>query len=236
MPPRPPLTTVVTSTSASGADEKREGRGLERPERLAEARVDRRLHADEAAGADADRSRPAGRVLAAHGHPARLTSPPASSRHGRCRRPAAARAAPTPHISRPISARALLGLLGRRFEQQLVVDRQQQASCAGPASASARWVRTIAELDDVGRRALDDRVDGQALAQRPHLVVARPQLGDLTPAAPQRSSRRPCLAGACSTVSAMNAGERREALEVGVDDGLGLLARDVQAVREAVVG
>ena len=35
------------------------------------------------------------------------------------------------------------------------------------------------QLHDVGRGALDDRVDGQALAQRAHLPVARSQLGDL---------------------------------------------------------
>jgi hypothetical protein len=42
------------------------------------------------------------------------------------------------------------------------------------------------ELEHVGGRALDDRVDRQALAQRAHLVVAGPQLGDLPAPAEER--------------------------------------------------
>ena len=57
---------------------------------------------------------------------------------------------------------------------------------ASPASASASWRAHHRHLDDVRGRALDDRVDREALAQLARLPVARAELGDLAAAAEQR--------------------------------------------------
>ena len=89
-------------------------------------------------------------------------------------------------ISRSTSSLTRVGLLGRALEQQLVVDREDHAASSWPLSASARWHADHRQLHDVGGGALDDGVDGQALAERAHLVVARAQLGDLAAAAEQR--------------------------------------------------
>src|SRR5947209_3366830 len=76
-------------------------------------------------------------------------------------------------------------LLGRALEEQLVVDGEDQPRppdlvVERPGGADHR------QLDHVGRRALDRRVDGEALAERPHPPVARLELGDLAAAAEQR--------------------------------------------------
>src|SRR5947209_6917099 len=71
------------------------------------------------------------------------------------------------------------------LEQQLVVDREDQ-----PGGEPVAHERVLAadhgELDDVGSGALDDGVDGQAFAERPHLVVASLQLRDLAASVPER--------------------------------------------------
>ena len=111
--------TRATSTQHGGADEKREGRRLHAPDDFAQARVDRRLHADEAAGADAEQHR----QPAAHRAPLReLTSPPASSRPTPTSTASGGSRSHTPHISRSISARAA------------------SASSGGPSNSSSSWI------------------------------------------------------------------------------------------------
>ena len=102
-----------------GADQERDARRLHAADAPAQARVDRRLHADQAAGADAQqRRKPRHAARSLRLQPVR----PDADVH-RQRRLARSH---TPTISRSISSRAASGLAGRPFEQQLVVDRQQQ--------------------------------------------------------------------------------------------------------------
>src|SRR2546423_226059 len=69
---------------------------------------------------------------------------------------------------------------------QLVVDLQDHAGLQ--AVGGERVVGTDhRDLDDVRGRALDDRVDGQALAELARLPVARADLRDLAAAAEQRA-------------------------------------------------
>src|SRR5205807_1836233 len=124
--------------------------------------------------------------------------------------------------------------LGRgTLEQQLVVDREDQPR-GEPVARERVLAADHCELEDVGGGALDDGVDGQAFAKRPHLVVASLELGDLAAPVPERLHVA-LLAGARDRVLDER-GHAREALEVGVDELLCVLARDVEAVGEAVVG
>src|SRR6516225_4957762 len=76
----------------------------------------------------------------------------------------------TAHLARDQLTRGV-GLRRRPLEQQLVVDREDQAR----VQAGARERGPAADhrqLDDVGSGALDDRVHCQSLAEAAHLVVA----------------------------------------------------------------
>src|SRR6187397_3049379 len=93
--------------------------------------------------------------------------------------------------------------------------------------------RSHRQLEHVGGGALDHRVDREALAELAHLPVARAQLRDL-PAAPEERGDVPLLRRLLDR-RRHERGDPLEALEVGVDEGLGLLARDVEPVGQAVV-
>ena len=156
------------------ADREGDGRGLQAADLFAEARVDRRLQADEATGGDREQDR----QTTAHFASSQFSPTPMSTASG-------GSCSHTPHISRSISSRAAGASAGRSFEQQLVVDREDQARLQlgrgeRPLAADHR------ELDDVRRGALDHGVDRQALAERAHLVVAGAQLRDLPAPAPER--------------------------------------------------
>ena len=113
------------------------------------------------------------------------------------------------------------------------MDRENQAR-----AHSALLERVAAadhrQLDDVGGGPLDHGVDRQPLAQRAQLVVARAQLGDLAAPAPERL-HEPFLLGALDRPldESRHAGK---AIQVGVDEVLCLLARDVEPVGQAVIG
>src|ERR1700694_413677 len=77
------------------------------------------------------------------------------------------------------------------------------------------------ELDDVGGGTLDDGVHSEALAERAHLVVAGTQLGNLPAPAPERLDMT-LLLGLRDRVE-HELRDLREALEVRVDELLGLL-------------
>ena len=107
------------------ADEERERRRLDAPDALSQARVDRRLHAHQAARADAEQ----------HRQP-RLMHAPSAATRSLGLQPVAPDAdvdgerrvaVPHPHISRSTARARRPASAGRPFEQQLVVDRQQQA-------------------------------------------------------------------------------------------------------------
>ncbi len=88
------------------------------------------------------------------------------------------------------------------------------------------------ELDDVGGGALDDRVDGQALAERAHVPALRPQLGDRPAAAEQRDGEAALARVGDRALDEL--GHERHAAAVGVDVGLRLVALDLELLREAV--
>src|SRR5690606_22191698 len=75
-----------------------------------------------------------------------------------------------------------VGDVARRLEHQLVVhlDEQPGALAVGLQALVQLHHR---HLDEVGRGALDHGVDRQPLAQEALVAVARPDLGDLAPAA-----------------------------------------------------
>src|SRR5271165_6855946 len=118
-------------------------------------------------------------------------------------------------------------VLGGALEQQLVVNREDQAR---PLLGLRQGAMTAhhGELDDIGRGALDHRVDGQSFPERSHLVVAGPQLRNLAAAAPQRRHMA-VLAGLLNRFGheARHAGK---ALQVGVYELLRLLPRDVETI------
>ncbi len=76
-------------------------------------------------------------------------------------------------------------LVGGAFEEQLVVDGEDQAGLQ-LGDVERAVAADHRELDDVGGGALDDGVDGEAFAEGAHLVVAGAQLGDLAAPAPER--------------------------------------------------
>ena len=138
----------------------------------------------------------------------------------------------TPTISRSISSLAACASLGgpsKSSSSWIVRIRRVSSSRLGQSAVAADH----RELDDVGGRALDDGVDGEALPERAHLVVARLKLGNLAAAAPH-GGHVPVRLGLLDRLrhEGRHAGE---ALEVCVDELLGLLAGDVQPIAEAVV-
>ncbi len=84
------------------------------------------------------------------------------------------------------------------------------------------------ELDDVRRGALDHGVDREPLAERAHLPVRRPQLGD-RPATAEHRHRVAALARLLDRARDP-LGDARHASAVGVDVRLRLLAGDVELV------
>src|SRR6202043_3059361 len=116
-----------------------------------------------------------------------------------------------------------IDLLQRTLEQQFVVDLQDQPraeSGGGSMTADHR------DLDDVGGGALDHRVDGQTLAERVLLAVARAQLGDLAAAAEQR--RDVALLDGLRDRPLDELADRWKPLEVSRDEHGRLLARYLQ--------
>jgi hypothetical protein len=90
-----------------------------------------------------------------------------------------------------------------------------------PAPASAPWAAHHRDLHDVGGRALDHHVDGEALALLAHLPAAGAQLRHLAAAPEQR--RDVAVLGALGDRLLDEATDRREALEVALDEVVGLL-------------
>src|SRR5215210_5487860 len=135
------------------------------------------------------------------------------------------------HHLRAHDLRRALRLLGRPLEEQLVVDLEDAARLQ-PGAAQRVVGAHHRHLDDVGRGALDDRVDREALAQLARLPVAGADLGDLPAAAEQRRDVA-VLLGLGDRVG-HEPRDRGEALEVAVDELLGLLLLDLQAVGQAV--
>ena len=113
------------------------------------------------------------------------------------------------------------------------MDLQDQPGLApglgqGPLAAHHR------HLDDVGRGALDHRVDREALAQPAGVGVARAQLGD-RPATPHQGRHVALLLGSLDDLLAEGA-DGGEALQVAGDEFLALFAGDVEPVGEAEAG
>ena len=177
-------------------------------------------------------SRPPTTAVSTTARPRSTTSRPASSGRcptrppaaGRCRRRRPSRRTRSPSPARPPRA-------GPR-----TAARRGSAGCSG--SAARRAQRVVAahhrDLDDVGRGALDDRVDREPLAELARLPVARADLGDLAAAAEQRADVAVVLGLRDGVGHELRDG--REALEVAVDELLRLLLLDLQAVGEPVGG
>ncbi len=85
-------------------------------------------------------------------------------------------------------------------------------------------------LDEVGGAPLDDRVEGEALAQLPQVAVARAHLGDQA-AAPEDGGHEAVLLGARDAL-AHEALQARVALLVRPDEGPRLALRDAEGARE----
>src|SRR5690349_3649526 len=126
-----------------------------------------------------------------------------------------------------------LHLLRRALEEQLVVDLQDRAR--PHALRGERLVRAHhRDLDDVGGGALDDRVDGQPLAELARLPVAGADLGDLAAAAEQRRDVAVLLGLLDRVLHELRDGG--EAGQIAVDELLRLALVGLQAVGETVGG
>ena len=90
------------------------------------------------------------------------------------------------------------------------------------------------DLDDVGGRALHDRVHGQAFAEAARLPVRRADLRH--GASPAEECRHVAVALGLLDRALDEVLDVREAGEVGVDVLLRLLARDLQVLRESERG
>ena len=133
--------------------------------------------------------------------------------------------------SRARSARARqLLLIG--LEDELVVDLQQHPR-AQAALAHDRRQPHHGDLHPVGSGALDRHVDGHPLPGRAQRLVARRELRQVAPSAEQRGHEA-LVAGQDADLGRV-AADARVRREVVGDEALGLLARDLEPIRQPEV-
>src|SRR3954453_11930782 len=122
-----------------------------------------------------------------------------------------------------------LGLVLGSLEEELVVNLEDELG------RQARLAQRVAaaghrDLDDVRRRALDDHVHGEALAQHPRLPLPRPQLRDAADATEERGHVAVRLGPLDRLLDPRL--DRREALEVAIDELLRLVLLNGEPVRQ----
>ena len=162
---------------------------------------------------------------------ARATWPTASPSRSRPRRPAADRARrrrPSPATASSLTCSASAAGPSNRSSSWIWSTSRELS----PASVSAWSQRDHRHLHDVGRGALDDHVDREALALLAQLPAARAQLGDLAAAAEQR--RDVAVLGALLDRLLDEPPHGREAGQVALDELVGLRLRDVEPVGHPV--
>ena len=140
------------------------------------------------------------------------------------------------------SGTARVELVLRALQDELVVHLQHEPR-REPAALQLAAHGDHGHLDDVGRGALQDGVHGEPLAQRAVAEVGRAQLGHGAPAAEQRG--HVAVLGGLRDHALAERLDVRVLGEVRVDEGAGLVHRDVdllgeperrEAVHDAEVG
>ncbi len=118
----------------------------------------------------------------------------------------------------------------RHLEHQLVVNLQQHARRFEPGTLQRRAHPDHGAAQDVGGAALDRRVDRCALKVAAHTGIPRVDLRIMNPAAEDRLHEPHVMRALLGRVHVV--ADAGEALEIGLDVGAGLLARDAELIGE----